>query len=236
MEEKMKKSSEFFMKHGRYLIPAAIYTIIYIVWFRHLEAVNVGPRLHVIHTIADDYIPFCEYFVVPYFMWFFYVFIVMACLFLKNKNDFLKGCTFLFTGMTVFLIVSTVWPNVQQLRPAVMPRSNMFTRMVAALYAMDTPTNVCPSIHVYNSIGCNIAVHNNSWFRKHRGICAGSTILSTLIILSTMFIKQHSLIDVTTAIAMALAMYIVVYRFDLLVVWKRVYNERKQRKTGSEII
>ncbi len=231
----MKKSSDFFMKQGRYLIPAIAYTIMYVIWFHHLELVNTGIKLHIIHTVADDYIPFCEYFVIPYFMWFFYVFIVMAYLFLENKSDFLKACTFLFTGMTVFLIVSTVWPNGQQLRPAVMPHNNIFTQMVAYLYSIDTPTNICPSIHVYNSIGCNIALHNNSVSKKHRGICAASAILSTLIILSTMFIKQHSLIDVTTAIAMALAMYLIVYRFDLLVIWKRAYNDRK-RKAGSEEI
>ena len=33
----------------------------------------------------------------------------------------------------------------------------MFTDMVKVLYKTDTPTNVLPSIHVFNSIGAGIA-------------------------------------------------------------------------------
>lgn len=232
----MKKLKKFFMTQGRYVLPAILYFIMYFAWFHHLEIVNTGSKLHLIHTVIDDKIPFCEYFVIPYLAWFFYVFIVMAYLFLENKNDFLRSCIFLFTGMTVFLIVSTVWPNGQHLRPTVMPRDNFFTHLVTSLYAADTPTNIFPSIHVYNSIGCNIAVHRNENLKKHKGILIGSTVLSTLIILSTMFIKQHSFLDVMAAILMAAVMYVIAYRYDLLIVWKRAYYEhRAQRERTEEI-
>ena len=227
----MKRSYSFFMKYGRYVLPAITYFLIYFLWFHHLEIVNTGARIHIIHSAIDDKIPFCEYFIIPYLAWFFYVFIVMAYLFLENKTDFLRSCAFLFTGMTVFLIVSTVWPNGQNLRPAVMPRDNVFTHMVEALYASDTPTNIFPSIHVFNSIGCNIALHRNERLKKHRVILAGSTVLSTLIILATMFLKQHSFFDVISAIFMAVVLYVVVYRFDPINVFKTAY---RMRKTGHE--
>ena len=42
----------------------------------------------------DDRIPFCEFFIVPYFLWFAYIAWIVLYLFFKNKNDYYKSCTF----------------------------------------------------------------------------------------------------------------------------------------------
>lgn len=139
----------------------------------------------------------------------------MVFFFFKDKEEYYKTCLFLATGMTIFLIVSTLWPNGHHLRPYVMPRDNVFTRMVAALYKTDTPTNLWPSIHVYNSLGAHIAVMKSRHLENKKGIRIGSFILCVSIILSTMFIKQHSVFDVTTAFIMAAVMYVLVYRLIL---------------------
>lgn len=97
-----------------------------------------------------------------------------------------------------------------------MPRDNIFTRMVAGLYRTDTPTNLWPSIHVFNSIGAHIALSKSEALRKHKGIRIGSLILAISIILSTMLIKQHSTFDVATAFIMAGILYVLVYRTELI--------------------
>ena len=149
--------------------------------------------------------------------------------FFKDKEDYYRTCIFLFTGMTIFLIVSTLWPNGQHLRPAVMPRDNIFTRMVAALYRTDTPTNLWPSIHVYNSLGAHFAIIRSKCFEKKKGIRIGSLILAVSIIMATMFIKQHSVFDVLTAFVMAAVMYTLVYRYDLLIAVREFRNKRKAK-------
>ena len=113
--------------------------------------------------------------------------------------------------MTVFLLVSTLWPNGHHLRPYIMPRDNIFTQMVAALYRTDTPTNLWPSIHVYNSLGCHFAIMKSKRLSEKKGIHIASFILCISIILSTMFIKQHSVFDVMTALLMALVLYPLAY-------------------------
>lgn len=155
----MKKLKCFYgkYKHG---IPLLIYMVIYLVWFAWLEKTNVK-NYRVIHVTMDDYIPFCEVFVIPYLLWFAYVAAVVIYLFFKNKQDYYKTCTFLFTGMTVFLIISTLWPNGHHLRPAVLPRDNCLTWLVSMLWKTDTPTNLWPSIHVFNSMGAHFAVMRN---------------------------------------------------------------------------
>lgn len=147
----------------------------------------------------------------------------------KRIITYYRTCIFLFTGMTIFLIVSTLWPNGQHLRPAVMPRDNIFTRMVAALYRTDTPTNLWPSIHVYNSLGAHFAIIRSKCFEKKKGIRIGSLILAVSIIMATMFIKQHSVFDVLTAFVMAAVMYTLVYRYDLLIAVREFRNKRKAK-------
>ena len=144
-------------KHG---VPLVIFGAVYLLWFYLLE--HRGPVDYmVVHMNIDDYIPFCEAFVVPYLLWFLYVPAVVLYLFFKDKDGYYNCGVFLCTGMTVFLILSTFIPNIQHLRLHTMPRDNIFTQMIAALWQTDTPTNLFPSIHVYNSLGAHFAVMAN---------------------------------------------------------------------------
>lgn len=213
----------------KHILPLAVYAVIYITWFAYLEKTVTRPE-NLIHMELDDKIPFCELFVVPYFLWFAYVSIAVLYLFFKDKQGYYKTCVFLFTGMTVFLLVSTLWPNGHHLRPYVMPRDNIFTEMVARLYRMDTPTNLWPSIHVYNSIGAHLAIIKNQTLRKHKSICTGSFILCVSIILSTVLIKQHSVFDMLTAFIMAAIMYVTVYSYDIVALYQnRKFSFRRDR-------
>ena len=83
--EKMKRLYTKY-KHG---IPLAIYMIIYMSWFAWLEGTNTK-NYQVIHVSLDDYIPFCEVFVIPYFLWFAYVAVVVDFFFFKNKMDYYR--------------------------------------------------------------------------------------------------------------------------------------------------
>ena len=121
---------KYFFKY-KHAIPLLIYGIIYLTWFGHLERTVKHYKL--IHVALDDYIPFCEVFIIPYLLWFVYVAVTVAFLFFKYKDDYFKCCTFLFTGMTVFLLVSTLFPNGHHLRPFIMPRDNIFTDLVAMI-------------------------------------------------------------------------------------------------------
>lgn len=221
----MKKYYERY-KHA---IPLMIYAVIYLSWFSYLEKTVKRPE-NLIHMSLDDKIPFCEIFVIPYFLWFAYVSITVIYLFFKDKQDYYRECTFLFTGMTVFLLVSTLWPNGHHLRPYVMPRDNVFTALVARLYSIDTPTNLWPSIHVYNSLGAHFAVIKNPKLCKNKVICTGSLILCVSIILSTVFIKQHSVFDVLTAFIMAAVMYLIVYAWDIVSAYQFRHLRPRRRR------
>ena len=79
------------------------------------------------------------------------------------------------------------------------------------LYRADTCTNVFPSLHVFNTLSVCIAVHESEKLKKHKAVCNAAYILAALIILATMFLKQHSVLDVFGAVIMAYVLYKVVY-------------------------
>ena len=217
----------FYQKY-KHAIPAIAYLIIYLAWFAYIEQRNIGSYT-IIHMKIDDYIPFCEWFIIPYYLWFVYIAFAVFYCFFKNKQEYFRTCTFLGVGMTVFLIVSTLWPNGHHLRPYTMPRDNILTTLVTFLYSVDTSTNIWPSIHVYNSIGAHIALIRNPEFGRNKVLRMNSWLLCVSIILSTVFLKQHSMFDVITALIMAVVVYQTVYHMDL-VSYLQTARAHKQRR------
>ena len=199
-------------------LPMALYGVFYLVSFALIENRNCL-RFTVIHTAVDDMIPFCELFIIPYLLWFVYAFGFTFYLFLQDEKSYHEAAAFLVIGMTVFLAVSVFFPNILLLRPETMPRHNFFTYLCEKLYAIDTPTNVTPSIHVYNSLCVMIAVwKTDASLVRTRASKIFMTLFGFLIILSTMFLKQHSFSDVLIATGFALFSYILVYRMGFVFV------------------
>ena len=196
----MEKIRNFIKKYRHAWV--LLYALIYMPWFVYLER-RTNVHYFIIHSPIDDYIPFVEYFIVPYLLWFLFVAVAAGYFFFTDKRGFYRLAAFLITGMTFFLILCTVFPNGLNLRPAEFARDNIFVDLVRYVYSTDTPTNVLPSIHVFNSIGVCIAIGHSDALKKRRSIQYVSYLLAVLIILSTMFLKQHSVTDVIAALALA---------------------------------
>ena len=113
--------------------------------------------------------------------------------------------------MTISLLVCTLFPNGTDFRPAIDPDKNIFCYLVSRLWSIDPCINVFPSIHVYNSVGVHIAVCHSEELKKHPMIIGASGVLMVLICLATMFLKQHSVIDVVGALLMASVIYPIAY-------------------------
>lgn len=187
-----------------------LYAFIYMPWFCYLEK-HVTKNYHVIHSAIDDKIPFVEYFIVPYLLWFVFIAVVFLYFFFTDVDGFYKMAKLTFAGMTIFLIISTLMPNGLNLRPLYFERDNIFVTLVKMVYRADTPTNVFPSLHVFNSLGACIAIYHSDALRKHKAVCLGSYILAALIVLATVFLKQHSVLDVIAAFLLAYVLHQLVY-------------------------
>ena len=140
-----------FLKKYKHTLIIPIYGIFYMLAFGYVEQRKVP--INIIHMKIDDYIPFCEYFIIPYLLWFAYVAVtVFYFAFInKNKQEYWQFILTLGIGMTLFIVVSLIYPNGQNLRPE-LTGDGIFIQLVQYLYTIDTPTNILPSIHVFNSI------------------------------------------------------------------------------------
>ena len=162
-----------------------------------------------VHCFLDDIIPFCEVFIIPYVFWYALIVISLGWFLLYDVESFKKLQTYIIITQIVAMACYLLIPTRQDLRPEVFPRENVFTGIVAALYAFDTSTGVCPSLHVAYSLG--IA---SVWLRQKeasKGWKAFVVIAVILICLSTMFIKQHSAVDVLAAIPVGLLAEFLLY-------------------------
>lgn len=174
---------------------------------------RIPVETHLIHTFLDDKIPFCEYFIIPYVLWYFVVIgsILYFALGSPSRKEYYQYMGTLGVGMTLFLIISYVYPNGQDLRP-VLEGGSPFIQAVQFLYLIDTPTNIFPSMHVFNAVACCVALLNNKKCRQSRIFTAGNIIITVSIVLSTMFLKQHSVEDVVTALILNMSCYQVFYK------------------------
>ena len=196
-----------------WIIPA--YALLYIYAFRLIEVLYPNYRyIHLIKCPLDKYIPFCEYFVIFYMSWFIFMLLSFGwfVFFDPDTGDFYRFFFLIGTGMTIFVIVSAIWPNGLAIRPGTYDRNTLFMRMVTWLYLRDTPTNVFPSIHVYNSLAVWLAIRDCRMLKSRPWVSHVTGVWAWLIILSTMFLKQHSVYDVAAGIGLCLLFYRLYYR------------------------
>ncbi len=183
-------------------------------------------RCHVIHWFLDDMIPFNEFFVIFYVGWFLLVALSLAYTFFYDVESFKKLQVFLMITQALAMLCYIVWPSVQDLRPVSFPRHNVFTWVLGLLYAFDTPTGVCPSLHVAYSLGIlSVALKDrdlNGWLK------AALAVFVLMVCLAVCFVKQHSSIDVLAALPVCLIAEIAVYGKDY---WRpRIRNTRKRTR------
>ena len=164
---------------------------------------------HEVRCALDDIIPFTEEFVVFYFSW--YALCVFSLLYylLYDVQRFRHLQIFIGITQAVAMFIYIVYPTIQLLRPAVMPRDNIFTQIVSFLYGFDTPTGVSPSLHVAYTIGILSVYFKDRSIPKP--VKAVLLLWGILICISTAFIKQHSVVDIFTALPLALLAEILVF-------------------------
>lgn len=142
----------------------ALYTVFYLTAFHWLE-VNITVPAIWVHCQLDDVIPFCKYAIVPYFAWFAWIpFTLFYLLRHGERSDFWRVCLCLFAGMTIALSCYVLLPTGLALRPYRVYGSDIFARLVRMLYAVDSSKNVCPSIHVLNTVTLMIGYRRSRCF------------------------------------------------------------------------
>ena len=183
--------------------------VFYFIAFYLTENYIPVEKCHVIHCRFDDMIPFNEYFVIFYCLFYFAVFGSLLYFFFYDVRSFKKLQVYLITTQVIAMLIYVVYPSVQIGRPDQLA-DTFLCNVIAYIYSIDTPTGVCPSLHVAYSLGLA-----SIWRKKKKT----SIIIKTLIIICTfliaisvVFVKQHSIIDVIAAIPLCLLAEYITYK------------------------
>lgn len=167
---------------------------------------------NIIKTFIDDFIPFNKYFIVPYMLWYGYVAFFIALLCIYSEENYYKLILSINLGMMISYLIYYTFPTTV-VRPTIVG-NDIFSNMILSLYQRDNPFNCFPSIHVLNSL--LVAIYVNEEKKIDKGFKIICSVFCILIMLSTMFIKQHFFLDVISATLIAYVLYI-----NLDIIWSR---------------
>ena len=179
--------------------------------FLFLERLQPQRSYHAVSCALDDLIPFCEWALLPYLFWFVFLIGALVYTFFCDTHAFRSMMRFIIVTYSITIIIYAVYPTCQNLRPASFARENLLTQIVSWFYQFDTNTNVCPSLHVIGSFAAMFALWDCKRFQK-RSWTLLYAFLAISISVSTVFMKQHSIVDVFAAIPVCLIGWLCCYR------------------------
>lgn len=207
--------------HVNLLLYWPLYGIVFLVLERFLN-VEYNP----VCCSLDDMIPFCEYFVIPYYFWFVFLIGIQVYGFFFDVKTFKDYMYYTILTYTLTVVIYIIYPTSQELRPEVFVRDNIFTDIVGLLYGYDTNTNVCPSLHVIGSFAVYFSARKSKAFSS-LGWRIAFLIMTVLISISTVFLKQHSVLDIFWAIVLCVVCYPVVFEREKIktIIKKKQYTK-----------
>ena len=167
----------------------------------------------------DDMIPVVPVFIVIYV----YSFIFWICgpiaVSITRKKNFVNFCVYMllayFVGFLFFAFVPTYMDRVAEGLMKVGENKDIFSKLLFTIYQADggeMAFNLMPSYHCLISACCYFGVRKQE--EISRGFQNYSLIMTVLICISTLFTKQHYIIDVVLGLLIAWLCYVLVEKLD----------------------
>ena len=172
----------------------------------------------------DDMIPIVSIFIIPYIWSYIYwamgPMVVSKCK-KEHFTDFmaavLVACV---AGMLILAFFPTYMDRVAEGLFVVPQNPTIFDKLRMFWYSLDGSEmayNLLPSFHCLNSTLCYLGVAGRKeiplWFRIY------SLVITILIYASTVYVKQHYVLDIVTGVILAIVAYIICKKFH----WGRMF-------------
>lgn len=147
--------------------------------------------------ILDEMIPFVPLFIVPYLLWYPFITGALVAIAFKNKYMYFRTLFALCCGLVISYVFFAFFQSII-IRPDISTEQDWVHWLVKFVYNTDQPYNCFPSIHVLTSY---LIIKGTHIFG--RPIWLISTLISVLIIISTVLVKQHVVVDIIGGIIVA---------------------------------
>ena len=166
----------------------------------------------------DDKIPFLGRFVYIYNIFYPFCFIAFYFLYKKDEKTYYKG---IISGIMGFLICDIIFLTLPTImyRP-IIPKIDPITDLVLEITFLydNPPLNCFPSIHC---LFCFQVIYSYIFSSHKLKVKLPVIIISLLIIISTLFVKQHFIFDVISAFLICLLTNLITELLNLYYYFKR---------------
>ena len=164
-------------------------------------------EINVVGNTIDEKIPFIPQFIYAYISWYIMLFLVPYIFYKKSPKSFNKYYITTFSCITIGLFIYFFYPTIMY--RADIEFNSISEYLVNIIYKMDTPAlNCCPSMDcVISFIFIYVSLTEKNLNIKYKVLL---TIWSLLVIVSTLFVKQHVIVDVISAFILSLVVFIIV--------------------------
>lgn len=153
-----------------------------------------GDHVYSLATSLDSMIPFVPAFIIPYVLWYPFITGALIALAFKDKRTYFQTLIALCSGLVISYIFFALFQTAIE-RPDIQGEKGILFTMVDYIYHNDQPYNCFPSIHVLTSY---LTLRGTRVFG--RAIWAMTSAFSIVIIVSTVLVKQHVVVDIAGGI------------------------------------
>lgn len=179
-----------------------------------LSKIISGGNAIVIGGCIDALVPFKTIAIIPYCIWYFLIFIIPYYFYKKDKELLSKYILSYVLITLISNIIFIIFPTTVN-RPVV-TGNDILSNMTKIVFFVDNnPVNCFPSLHCAISFLWIIYSLNMKNTNKYFKIII--SIISMLIIISTLFIKQHVFIDMIAGICITILVVIITNHLDSLI-------------------
>ncbi|WP_079509192.1 phosphatase PAP2 family protein [Mesobacillus jeotgali] len=196
------------MKNRKKELPYLLFLLVMPILGLIYKILNNNPREAVIlSTDLDRLIPFLPIFIIPYIIWYAFIFGYLIYFWYKDVGIYLKTLSMIVVGelicFAIYFFFQTTVP-----RPE-LAGQGIFIDLVEMIYSHDQPYNAFPSIHVLTTFAIILGnIHIQNKHIIHRILVP---VLGSLIIISTLFVKQHYILDMFASVFMISFIYGIVF-------------------------
>lgn len=184
--------------------PAMIAFVSLIPLYPFIPQLILGRTPHVPELLWDRLAPLTPAWVFVYGS--FYLFLIILPVLAVREAEHLRRTVYAYLAVWITAYVCFV------AYPTVLPRPEVLGDGFAVwvlrfLYSADPPYNCLPSLHVAHSFVSALAV-----YRVHRGVGIAAVLCACLVGVSTVFCKQHYVLDVVGGVLLASIAYAIFLR------------------------
>lgn len=171
---------------------------------------NPNVKVHTLVTDIDRSVPFVNAFILPYVIWYGFIYVVLIYLYFIDKEVYLKT---LLTYEVCIIISFIIYSLFQTTVPRPLLAGNDFlTNIVRWVYNSDNPFNCFPSTHSFSSYiilrGVSKSKIENKFLRF------SIFFMCVLVMISTQFVKQHVILDLIGAILLGDIVFKLIFRLS----------------------